>query len=51
MSPMLTAALICTLMVATTVLALFYGLFWHNQPANERNLVRDYDDHPQGRAI
>ena len=29
MSPMLTAAL----MIATTVLALFYGLFWHNQPA------------------
>jgi len=47
MSPILTAALI----IATTVLALFYGLFWHNQPANERNLARDHDDHPQGRAV
>jgi len=47
MSPMLTAAL----MIAPTVLAVFYGLFWHNQPAHERNLARDYDDHPQGRAI
>jgi hypothetical protein len=24
------------LVIATTVLALFYGLLWHNQPARER---------------
>jgi len=42
---MLTAALIFTLMVANTVLALFYGLLWHNQPENDRNLARDDDDH------
>jgi len=32
-SPMLAAALICTLIIAASVLALFYGLFWHHQPA------------------
>jgi hypothetical protein len=28
---------ILPLMVGTVVLAVVYGLFWHNQPAQERN--------------
>ena len=43
MSLMLTAALI----IATTILAMFYGISWHNHPANERNLARDDDDHKE----
>ena len=43
----MTAALIFTLIVANTVLALLYGISRQNQPANERNLARDDDDHKE----
>lgn len=29
-----------TLLIGTTVLALFYGLAWHNQPAHEHQQTR-----------
>jgi len=35
------------LIVATTLLALFYGLFWHNQPANECDRARADDNHKE----
>ena len=33
-----------TLICATTLLALFYGLAWHNQPANQREGARQGDN-------
>src|SRR6267154_4776103 len=39
---------VCSLIFATTVLAILYGLFWHNQPAKERNRAREDDNQPQG---
>ena len=32
-----------TLIVITTVLAVLYGLAWHNQPAHEAERVRPAD--------
>lgn len=33
-----------TLICATTLLVLFYGLAWHNQPANQREGARQGDN-------
>jgi hypothetical protein len=38
--PEVTLTLMLTLIVATTVLAVLYGLFWHNQPAKEGKRAR-----------
>jgi hypothetical protein len=40
------------LIIATIVLAVIYGLFWHNQPANERNRAGDDNEDKNGlRAV
>jgi hypothetical protein len=40
------------LIIATIVLAVIYGLFWHNQPANERNRAGDDNEDKHGlRAV
>ena len=30
-----------TMLITTTVLAVLYGLAWHNQPARQREQARD----------
>lgn len=34
-----------TLIVATLILALTYGIFWHNRPASDRDREGGDDDH------
>ncbi len=35
------------LLIATIVLTLLYGLFWHNQPANDRKRAWKDDNHEE----
>jgi len=42
--PQLTIPVMLTLICATTFLVLFYGLAWHNQPANQREGARQGDN-------